>query len=426
METQLLLIEDNPGDARLVIEMLREHPLDEFVVTTVNSLSKSQNTLDELNFDIILVDLTLPDSSGLGTVTNLLEKHPDIPIVVMTGLENEELSLLTVQAGAQDYLVKNQINSVLLVRTLRHAIERNRLRLDLADAKHQQEQLATHDFLTGLPNRVLFHDRLAHQIEVAKRNKSSFAVLFIDLDRFKQINDSLGHEMGDSMLQQFANKLFACLRHSDTASRYGGDEFVCLLDEVSDDNAADAVAQKIVKACQKPIILNGQKRIIMPSIGISIYPQDGVDAEKLIDHADSAMYLAKQKRNGSIQFFNAKQHAKNLRKIKLELDLHAALENKEFIIRYQPIVDHNAKLIATEALVRWKHPELGLLNPSRFIELAEKNRTIADIDFWMLKTACQQNKEWQDQGLPPIRLAVNVAAQQFSSGSNLISNVKKY
>lgn len=286
-------------------------------------------------YDVMLVDLTLPDSSGLDTVTQLVEVQPNAPVVVMTGMQDEALALRIVQEGAQDYLVKGQIDSTLLVRTLRHAIERNNLLVALAQAKYQQEELATHDSLTGLPNRLLFQGRLSHAIDLARRHEKQLAVMFIDLDHFKHINDSLGHNMGDLLLKTFADRLKSCLRQSDTAARFGGDEFICVLGDLQERSIAGDVAQKILNTCSQPIMLGEKQRSVTPSLGISLYPQDGGDSSTLIKHADSAMYTAKRFGRGNYQFFNAELHAKDLKRLSLEADLQVAVKQQQLAVYYQ-------------------------------------------------------------------------------------------
>ncbi|MBL1275927.1 MAG: EAL domain-containing protein [Ectothiorhodospiraceae bacterium] len=419
----VLLVEDSPGDARLVLEMLREAGSNAFVVCHAPSLREARECLKSRPYDVMLVDLTLPDSSGLDTVTQLVEVQPNAPVVVMTGMQDEALALRIVQEGAQDYLVKGQIDSTLLVRTLRHAIERNNLLVALAQAKYQQEELATHDSLTGLPNRLLFQGRLSHAIDLARRHEKQLAVMFIDLDHFKHINDSLGHNMGDLLLKTFADRLKSCLRQSDTAARFGGDEFICVLGDLQERSIAGDVAQKILNTCSQPIMLGEKQRSVTPSLGISLYPQDGGDSSTLIKHADSAMYTAKRFGRGNYQFFNAELHAKDLKRLSLEADLQVAVKQQQLAVYYQPIIGKNNRPVAVEALVRWQHPTLGLLAPADFIAIAETTGMIKDIDEWVLRTACHQVKSWHDAGLPPLRVAVNMSAQEFEHDSNLVELV---
>jgi diguanylate cyclase (GGDEF)-like protein len=276
--------------------------------------------------------------------------------------------------------------------------------------------LARHDVLTGLPNRLLLNDRLNQAISLARRNHSQLAVLFLDLDGFKHINDSLGHSVGDKLLQSVAGRLSACVRKSDTVSRQGGDEFVILLSEVTHATDAAIIAVKInadLKRRQR--IGNGRLRI-SASIGISTYPNDGEDAETLIKNADTAMYDAKQSGRDKYRFFRSQMSLQPVERQSLEGQLRYALERQELLLHYQPKVNLKTGAIAgVEALLRWQHPERGLLLPRQFLAVAEDTGIMIEIGQWVLREACTQMREWLDAGLPVVRVAVNVYAQEFRS-----------
>lgn len=278
--------------------------------------------------------------------------------------------------------------------------------------KHIEYQ-AYHDALTGLPNRTFFFDRLAERIAHAQQHQQMLAVLFLDLDRFKFINDTLGHSMGDFLLQKVAERLRRCVRETDMISRFGGDEFVLLLSDLSSREDAVQVAETIFEALTQPFVLNGQEYSISTSMGISLYPADGKDGETLIRNADTAMYRAKEQRN-HYQFFMPSLSLLSSERLKLGNDLRKALKREELLLQYQPKVDlTTGELIGVEALVRWRHPELGIISPLKFIPIAEETGLILPLGEWVLNTACRQIKTWQEEGLPPVRVAVNLSMAQF-------------
>lgn len=281
-------------------------------------------------------------------------------------------------------------------------------------AEERVRHLAHYDELTGLPNRSMFNQRLAHALAQARRNDKPLAILFIDLDRFKNINDTLGHDAGDRVLKEVAERLRSCLRESDTAGRLGGDEFVVLIEELSQPVYVAGVAQKILAAVAKPLILDAQEFHLTASIGISAYPDDSKDMQSLLKNADIAMYRAKEQGRNNYQFYSAQMNVHTLERLALESNLRRALERNEFLLHYQPKVDiGSGRITGMEALVRWQQPAKPLILPAQFISLAEETGLIVPIGEWVLKTACAQNKSWQEHGLPPLRVAVNLSARQF-------------
>ncbi len=282
-------------------------------------------------------------------------------------------------------------------------------------AEERVRHLAHHDELTGLPNRSMFNQQLTRALAQARRHAKPLAVLFIDLDRFKNINDTLGHEAGDRVLKEVADRLRGCLRDSDTVGRLGGDEFVVLIEELPQSEQVVAVAQKILAAVAKPFILQTQEFHITASIGISTYPDDSEDMQSLLKNADISMYRVKEHGKNNYQFYSAQMNAHTLERLTLESSLRRALERNEFLLHYQPKVDiGSGRITGMEALVRWQQPAKGLIPPAQFIPLAEETGLIVPIGEWVLKTACAQNKSWQEQGLPPLRIAVNLSARQFA------------
>jgi len=296
------------------------------------------------------------------------------------------------------------------------AIESKKLAESAPTTTMQLAHLTHHDVLTNLPNRILLMDRLNQAIELTHRQGKQLAIMFLDLDRFKTINDSLGHSIGDRLLQSIALRLVACVRNSDTVSRQGGDEFVLLLPSI--DHASDAAlcAQKILEAFKLPHLIDQHNLHISVSIGVSIYPVDGLDAETLIKNADTAMYHAKESGREVFRFFKQEMHDRAVQRQSIEAGLRLALERHEFVLHYQPKVNLKTGAIAgCEALIRWQHPERGLLWPEQFVSIAEDCGLILPIGRWVLKEACLQAQAWRQAGLPAFAVAVNISALELRS-----------
>ncbi|MHB8503679.1 MAG: putative bifunctional diguanylate cyclase/phosphodiesterase [Candidatus Acidiferrales bacterium] len=282
----------------------------------------------------------------------------------------------------------------------------------------QMTHSAQHDVVTNLPNRLLLSDRITHAITLARRQHRPLAVVFLDLDRFKYINDSLGHAIGDELLQCVSKRLLASVRASDTVSRLGGDEFVILLSEITHPENAATSARKLLLSLSAPCSIGGQDLHIDGSIGISVYPEDGEDAETLIKNADTAMYHAKEKGRNNFQFFKPEMNLKAVERQSLEGSLRRALERKEFLLHYQPKVNlDTGEITGVEALIRWQQPDRGLVTPAQFVPIAEDCGLIIQIGHWVLREACRQAREWQDAGLPFKRVSINVSAVEFRDKS---------
>jgi len=534
----LLMVEDNPGDARLLREMFDDQGSIGADLTHVESMCEAEKQLSARVFDIILLDLGLPDVQGLGAVRRAHAAAPRVPLVILTGFDDQSLAAQALQEGAQDYLIKGQIEARDLLRALRYAIERKTLEealfvekeraqvtlnsigdgvactdvsgnityLNLVAEKmsgstlqdavgspmakvlrileaptrkiipnpmeiavrenrtvhltpnciligqngseipiedsvspiHDREGQVTgavivfrdvtatqamalqmvhsahHDFLTGLPNRMLLNDRVTQAIALASRHAKRVAVLFLDLDGFKHINDSLGHPIGDKLLQSIAERLVNCVRLSDTVSRQGGDEFVVLLSEVEQSDDPANTASRMLQAVAEPHSIDQHDLHITSSIGISVYPDDGLDAEALIKNADTAMYQAKENGHQSYQFFKPAMNVRAVERQSIEESLRRALERQEFALHYQPKINlKSGEITGAEALIRWTHPVRGMVPPGIFIPIAEDCGLILPIGNWVLSEACKQAQAWLNAGLSFGTMAVNISAMEF-------------
>ena len=287
-------------------------------------------------------------------------------------------------------------------------------------AAQQIEHLAYHDQLTGLPNRRLLQDRTAQAIRDSARRETNIAVFYLDLDHFKDVNDTLGHQAGDLLLQTVAGRLLRSVRAGDTLARIGGDEFVVMLKDISNSEVAADIARKIIQEVGAPYLIGDDELRVTPSIGISIFPQDGRDAEDLIKHADAALYQAKRSGRATYHFYTRELHERTVERLKMERLLHRALEKREFELYYQPQVDlQSRKIVGCEALIRWNHPAMGQVSPARFIPVAEHSSLILEIGEWVIRESFRQAKIWQDRGLD-LKLSFNVSARQFMRPGELL------
>jgi diguanylate cyclase (GGDEF)-like protein/PAS domain S-box-containing protein len=497
----------------------------------------------------VLVDLFLPDSSGLDTFAHLFRAAPQIPFLILSAAQHEHIARMAVHQGALDYFLKNHLDDHLLPKALRTIIEcaesaealfeeqeRARVTLDsVGDAvistdlwgrvtylnivaekmtgwsrqaaaghqveavfraidgatgvdvsnamqlairenatvglssnsaparrcgldvrmenpaapihnrrgevtgavmvfrdmttaralSHRMSYLAHHDSLTDLPNRMLLNDRLNQAISLAKRRRSRIALLFVDIDRFKHVNDSLGHEIGDRLLQSVAQRLLGCVRRSDTVSRQGGDEFVILLCEVTQAQDAALSAEKILLALSAPHCTDRHELRVTGSIGIAVYPDDGTESEVLLKHADFAMYHAKEQGRNNYQFFEPDLNIRALERQLLESGLRRAIDCDELLLYYQPKVNlEDGTIVGAEAFVRWHHPERGLILPAQFVPIAEVCGSIVPIGRWVLREACRQARAWQAAGIGHLRIAINVSLPELRD-RDFVANLRK-
>jgi diguanylate cyclase (GGDEF)-like protein len=420
---QALIVEDSEDDAQLILHTLKKGGYDPVTADRVDNAAAMELALARRRWDVIIADHRMPHFSALAALELLQARGYDIPFIIVSGNIEEDRAADAMKAGAQDYVMKNNLTRLCpaIERELRETeVRRGRERAE-ATVEHQ----AHHDLLTNLPNRSLFNDRLTVALAQAARHRRMLAVLFVDLDRFKTIVDTLGHSMGDLLLQGVADRLRANLEEGDTLARLGGDEFVVLLPQIQRADRAVRVAQRILEALKPPFHFDRQELHVTTSIGISLYPYDGENADSLLKNADTALYRAKEQGRNNYQLYTPAMNARAFERLALENSLRKALERKEFLLYYQPQVRMaDQKIVGTEAVLRWQHPDLGLVYPSEFISMAEETGLIAPLGEWVLRSACAQNVAWQKAGLPPMSVAVNLSARQFQQ-QDLVDTVAR-
>ena len=392
-------------------------------------------------FAIAFIDMRMPPGwDGLETIERLWAVDPDVQVVICSAHSDYDWSDVVARLGQTDRLlvVKKPFEPIevlqcasalarkwqheralrLQVETLENVVAARTEKLEAVN--RQLRHLATHDALTGLPNRVLLDDRLAQAVAHAHRDGQPFALLVVDLDRFKLINDSLGHRAGDVVLDEVSRRLSSVVRDIDTVARTGGDEFIMVISPSAMPEDAVAIAHRAKEALRAPMSVSGVELHVTSSIGVAYYPTDAGSADSLIARADAAMYCAKQRGRNNVQCFAEGMDAVTVERVSLESDLHAALEAGQFELHYQPKPNtESGDVYSAEALIRWRHPQRGLIAPDEFIPLAEECGLINEIGAWVLREACRQCAEWQRSSLPPLRVAVNVAATQFRRGDLL-------
>jgi diguanylate cyclase (GGDEF)-like protein len=404
---RVLFIEDDVDTADVVALRLSSYTGASIEVTHCGDLNSGLAALGSEDFDAVLTDLNLPDSEGIRTVKRLLAVRKYVPIVVLSVLSDDEFVLKTVETGAQEYLVKGQVDGAAIVRTIRQAIQRKQAELKL-------RRMAHYDGLTGLANRDQFRKRLEHALTAAARHHGSVGLMMIDLDRFKTVNDGFGHQAGDQLLVTVAQRLRLALRKSDRLARLGGDEFTVILENLRSLEEAEGVAQRVIEAVSEPFVVENHEIYVTPSIGITIYPGDGDTAEILMKNADAAMYEVKGAGRNGYKFFTPSMHERSGELRRMESALRLAIEQDEFVLHYQPRVSlQTGRLQGVEALVRWQRPDTTLIPPSEFIPVAEETGLIISLGEWVMQKALAQVRQWLDSGLPATRVAVNISAQQF-------------
>ncbi|WP_420473484.1 EAL domain-containing protein [Noviherbaspirillum sp. ST9] len=444
---RILIVDDSPANLRLLMNMLGEHGYLVHPATNGElALQFVQTTLP----DLILLDVFMPGMDGYELCRRLKAdaRTRDIPVIFLSSADQELNKLKAFSSGGVDYVVRPlQVEEVLarirthlslrnLQKRLEDLVEARTAELIAANQRLQEENaerkraefrirhMAHYDALTDLPNRVLLQDRIQKAVDYANRNKTQIAVLFVDLDYFKNINDSLGHMVGDSLLQLVAQRLQQCLRKNDDVGRLGGDEFVLCLSLMNGRSDAALVAQKVLDALDKPFTLHTTEMHVGASIGIGVYPDDGTNVEALMRAADMAMYRAKEAGRSNYQFFTPSLSRSVEQRLEQENRLHHAFARGEFALYYQPQVDmKTGRIYSAEALLRWRQPDREPIPCSSFIAIAEETGLIVPLGTWVLREACKQLRIWHNAGHPGFRMAVNLSPRQLSQ-SNFLSTVE--
>ncbi len=417
----ILHLEDKELDRELVREMIQNAGID-CEITVVDTRETFVSKVVDQDWDVILSDYSLPAFDGLEALAIASNTCPDTPFIFVTGTLGEDTAVESLKSGATDYVLKQGIKRLggSVRRALNERAEKKRREEAEAELDRSEERLrflAYHDALTGLPNRALFQDRLEQTLSDAMRRKEKVALLFIDLDRFKDINDWLGHAAGDIVLKKAAERLRKCSRSTDTVARLGGDEFVVVLGGINDSTDAVIAADRIKLEIAREFAVNGTTISMTCSMGISIFPVDAMDPETLLKNADIALFSAKEGGRNGWRFFTSEMNGEALRRLGLETAIRLAIQKQQFFLEYQPEVEvSTGRIVGAEALLRWRHPEMGLIPPNTFIPIAENIGEITAIGEWVLRTACKQARQWQDEGMPPLVIAVNVSAGQLCQG----------
>jgi diguanylate cyclase (GGDEF)-like protein len=419
-KAKILVIDDDEQVRHILLDLF----CDFYNCHEVSSAEDALKVLARESFDLVVSDINMGDMSGLELVPHVHSLSPDSVVVMISGQSNIETAIAAMHAGAFDYIMKPfDIRHVeaAVERALKQRLlleEKRRYKDELETLLQQRtaevDRLAYYDTLTSLPNRTLFEDRLTQAVELARRAHKRVAVLFISLDQLKKVNDTLGHRSGDQLMQQVAQRLRGCVTKSDTVARFGGDQFVLILPEIDTTKDAVDVITAIQQALNPSFQLDRQELFATASVGISFFPDDGGETSSLVKNAGAALYRAKKSGGNEYRFYTADMHAKASKRFELETSLRRAIDNQEFLLHYQPrVAIDSLKLVGVEALVRWQHPQLGLVPPGDFIPLAEETGLILPIGEWVLREACRQNRQWQDKGFVGMRVGVNISARQF-------------
>ena len=418
----ILLVEDDPVDAALFSDMLLENPKsqEKYHITHFDTAEKALREDIEHEYDIVFLDMNLPGVSGFDAVEKIQSRSMNTPIVILTGNNDEESAESAIKNGCQDYLIKGENSASAIKKSIRYAIDRK-------EFENRLLKLARYDSLTEIMKREVFYEQVDKAVSLSKRNDIKIAVLFIDLDNFKHINDHYGHMAGDRVLSEVSRRLKRCIRSHDTVARFGGDEFVILLEgmksEVSD---CHTIARRITKSISEPVKFGNDLINTSCSIGIATFPECGDDTDSLVNNADIALQLAKESGKNKYRFYSKALNKKISKKIDIEIGLREAIANEEIDIYYQPIVNISEnRLEGAEALARWNSKEFGRISPTEFIPIAEKTGMISDLGNLILKNACKDYLVLKNIVKQPFNLSLNVSAIQFEEKDFVSEFLKK-
>ena len=417
--TRLLLIDPDIQSYQHLGQLLSVVPGHNFVLTWCADPAHALEALLSNLHDVAILDYGTDQARSHALLKKAVNQGCRIPVLVMTQQMDRRVDREAIRAGAADYLVQETFDSRSLERALRYAMDRKSAELKLA-------RLAHYDPLTNVPNRILFADRLQRAIDRASRGTQHLALLFIDLDGFKQVNDAYGHEAGDTLIRTVAERLGACVRRSDSIARIGGDEFTVILEDTTSSSDVVQVARKIINAVSRPVVVGNHQAFVGCSIGIAAYPEGGSDVESLLKHADMAMYQAKHVRGSAYRFFTDKMNVEAMNEMYLKADLRRGLRRNEFELYYQPRIElSTGRTVGLEALVRWNHPTKGLVMPNEFVPVAEESGLIVPLGYWVIHQACEDLRRLDSRGFGNVHVAVNLSFRQFQDEKFLqtVSNI---
>lgn len=410
----VLLVEDDSAEALRIMEMLATARAGDVLVSHAEGVESALRMLIEGTYDVVLLDLSLPDGSGIDALLRAKVAAASVPVLVMADEDNGPQALQALRAGAQDYLVKSELDTQLVSRTLRHAVERHRMLRHLTEAQQREHFLATHDSLTGLPNRISFQQGLHAALADAARDGTQVGLFFFDLDGFKAVNDNLGHAAGDALLREVAARLRRATRKSDLVARLGGDEFVVGVKRIQDAHTAGAWAEDVRRQIGERYVLDGTECWLTVSIGAALFPGDAEEAEALTRCADTAMYHAKAQGANRVRFYEDGMNAAIAERFRLVNGLRDAVASGHLLLNFQPQVDLvSGELVGAEALLRWRHGD-RLVSPSVFVPIAEQTGLAVPLGEWVLREACESAMRWQSIQERPLRVGVNVSGRQLS------------
>lgn len=414
-ERPIVVLADDDPSIRLMVRHVLES--ENYEIVEAEDGLDAIKAVEKQHPALVLLDAVMPGLDGFTTCQQLKERgHADVPVIMLTGLDDDASVERAYEVGAIDYITK----------PIKWAVLKHRVRsvVNSVMAERKVHRLEYRDSLTQLPNRLLFNDRLEQAIARADRHRESIALMVIDIDDFKLVNDSFGHEAGDKLIKAVADLLSKSMRRADTVARLGGDEFAIIIENVNGEDDAISIADNVTTILEHNVRLDDQETFTSASVGIAMFPDDASDASSLLKNADTAMFRAKEQGRRCFQFYKAEMSVNAMERLELENSIRQAIENNEMVIHYQPTIDiHNNEISGVEALLRWQHPEKGIICPDDFLQVAIDSGLIVSIGEWMIKSICHQLRVWKEAGMENQNISINLTAKQFKD-KNLISIFK--
>ena len=404
-ERPIVVLADDDPSIRLMVRHVLES--EDFDIIEASDGLEAIKAVEKHHPALILLDAVMPGIDGFTTCQQIKEKgHTDIPVMMITGLDDDASVERAYEVGAIDFITK----------PIKWAVLKHRVKSVVAKviAERKVQLLAYRDTLTSLPNRLLFADRLEQAVIRSERSRTSMALMLVDIDDFKLVNDSFGHDAGDKLIKAVGELISKSLRRADTIARLGGDEFAVIIEDINGPDDAISIADNLTTILEHNVRLDDQETYTSASIGIAVFPDDGKDARTLLKNADTAMFRAKENGRHCFQFYKPEMSVNAMERLDLENSLKAAFENDEFLIHYQPVIDiHKNEVVGVEALLRWQHPDKGMIQPADFINIVEDCGLIVALGEWLIYSVCKQIKVWQDAGLENQNVSINLTPRQF-------------